>query len=71
MTDKTDSDEKCVPCEIAWNILLVLGVAAIAFMAADIFTQGQATKWVVARFESGPLASVLPIRGNVDDADAS
>lgn len=55
-------DENCVPCRVAWNVLLVLGVAAVAFIAADVFTQGKATEWAAGLFGKSPLASVIPLR---------
>ena len=72
MADETPAaaDEKCVACEIGWNILLVLGVAAIAFIAADVFTQGKATEWIAGRLGQTKLASVIPMRGAEDGQDA-
>ena len=73
MADETSTDQpaKCLACEIAWYTLISLGVAAIAFMAWDVLSQGQATETVTKLFaRAAPkLAAVQPIRGN-DDADA-
>ena len=69
MADET-TDDKCLACEIVWYALIGLGVAAVAFMAADIFTQGQATEWAAGLFSKvKPLASVTPIREGDGDGE--
>lgn len=73
MTDKPEDEgpERCVACDIAFNVLMVLGVAFVAFMAWDTLSQGRATEIVTGAFRRmGPkLAVVQPIRGQ-DEPDA-
>ncbi len=72
MADETPpQDDKCVPCDIAWTALIVFGVLTIAFIAADVFTQGKATEVVASAFSKmrPKLAVVQPIRSG-DEQDA-
>ena len=76
MTDeaKPEPDEgRCVPCDIAWYVLVALGALGVAFMAWDVFTNGQATELVTGLFRkvSPKLAVVKPIRSDDGELGAS
>jgi hypothetical protein len=63
-------DERCVACDIVWYALMAAGVLTIAFMAWDVFSQGQATELVAGLFRkvSPNLAVVKPIREEGGDS---
>ena len=72
MTDETKPEEgRCVACDIGWYVLVALGALGVAFMAWDVFTNGQATEIASRLFSrvSPKLAVVQPIRGG-DEQDA-
>lgn len=63
--------DKCVACDIGFNILMALGVAFIAFMAWDVISGGKATEYATGLFRkvAPQLATVTPLR-NADESDA-
>jgi len=74
MTEQTSTDdERCLPCTIVWNVLLAVGVGVVAFLAADVFTNGKATELLVGVFDRArpALAQVIPMKGAEADSDAS
>ena len=69
-TEKPGRD--CVACDIAWNVLMVLGVAFIAFLAWDTLSDGKATELagkLAGRLKPG-LALVVPIRDEPSSDEA-
>ena len=73
MADEKDED-RCVPCDIIWNLGMALGVAVIAFIAWDVFSGGDATRLASRLFGkvSPKLAAVVSItEDEPGDADAS
>lgn len=74
MADETDPAGKdCKACDIAFNFLMVLGVAAVAFLAWDTMSGGKGTEMLSSLFAKArpALAQVIPMDGGAaDDADA-
>jgi hypothetical protein len=73
MADEKDED-RCVPCDIIWNLGMAIGVACIAFIAWDVFSGGDATRFAARLFGkvSPKLAAVVNItEESPGDADAS
>lgn len=66
MSDKPESE--CVACDRVWTGLILLGAAVIGFIAADLFTGGQASVWLGNKMRR-PLAAVIPIRAEEDGDD--
>lgn len=64
----------CKACDIAFNVLMVLGVAAVAFLAWDTMSGGKGTEFLTSLFERArpALAQVIPFEGaSGDDADSA
>lgn len=74
MAETPEQASDCKACDIAFNALMVLGVAAVAFLAWDTLSNGKATE-LAGRLLSKArpaLAQVIPFNGQdeADDADA-
>jgi hypothetical protein len=68
MADEKKTDERCVPCEWGFNILMALGVVAVAFLAWDAMSDGAATRWLEGLIgKVGPQLTL--IRGGGGDED--
>lgn len=58
--------------DVVFWVLVGLGTLMVAFMAADVFSQGKATEAVTGLFRKvGPRLTVVPNGGGSGDSDAS
>lgn len=75
MAETPEEARDCKACDVAFNVLMVLGVAAVAFLAWDTLSNGKATELagnLLARAKPA-LAQVIPFDTGpeVADSDAS
>ena len=68
MTDETKPDERCVACDVVWNILIAAAAVTFGLIALDYMTDGKVTDMLTSAFKQvrPHLAAVIPLP--VEDA---